>query len=63
MEVKLGDKPFYFQTGSPGKFPGKTKSPSDYRRDQRRRNPTGKGKPTHGNHGLGSVAPGDSTGA
>ena len=30
-----------------------------YRRDQRRRKPHGKGMPTPGNHGVGSVAPGD----
>ena len=61
LEVKLGENFFKFQTGSPGKFPGKRKSPSDYRRDQRRRKPPGKGMPTPGNHGVGSVAPGDPT--
>ena len=61
LEVKLGDKLFNFKTGSPGKFPVKRKSPSDYRRDQRRRKPPGKGMPTPGNHGVGSVAPGDPT--
>ena len=35
--------------GSPGIFPGKRKSPSDYRRDQRRRKPPGKRMPTPGN--------------
>ena len=60
---KLGENYFIFQTGSPGHFPGKWKSPSDYRRDQRRRKPPEKGVPTPGNHGVGSVAPGDPTGA
>ena len=50
-----------FQTGSPGNFPDKRKSPSNYRRDQRRRKPSGKGVPTPGNHGACSVAPGDPT--
>ena len=61
LEVKLGENSFKFQTGSPGKFPGKRKSPSDYRKDQRRRKPPGKGIPTPGNHGLVAVAPGDPT--
>ena len=34
------------------------KSPRDYRRDQRRRVHPGKGMPTPGNPGAGSVAPG-----
>ena len=59
LEGKLRDKFFNFQTGSPGKFPGKRKSPSDYRRNQRRRKPPRKGMPTPGNHRVGSVAPGD----
>ena len=63
LEVKLGENYFNFQTGSPGKFSGKRKSPSDYRRGQRRRKPPGKGVPTPGNHLVGSVAPGDPTGA
>ena len=63
MEVKLGENSFKFETGNHGNFPGKRKSPSDYRRDQRRRKPPGKGVPTPGNHGVGSVAPGDPTGA
>ena len=46
LEVKLGDNSFNFQTGSPGGYPGKMKSSSDFRRDQRRRNPLGKGMPT-----------------
>ena len=29
-EVKLGENSFNFQTGNPGKFPGKRKSPGDY---------------------------------
>ena len=53
---------FNFQTGGPGKLPDKRKSPSDHKRDQRRRKPPGNGIPTPGNHGLGSVAPGDPTG-
>ena len=48
---------FNFQTGSPGKFPDKRKSPSDFKRYQR------KGLPTAGNHEVGFVAPGDPTGA
>ena len=59
LEVKLGDKFFSFHTSSPSK----RKSPSDYRRGQRRRKPSGKGMPTPGNHWVGSVAPGDPTGA
>ena len=61
LEVKLGENSFKFQTGSPGKFPGKRKSPSNYRRDQRRKKPPGKGMPTPGNQGVSSVAPGDPT--
>ena len=57
LEVKLGENSFNFQTESPGKFPGKRKSPSDFRRDQRRRNHPGKWMPTPGNHGAGSAAP------
>ena len=34
----------------------------DNRRDQRRRKPPGKRMPIPGNHGVGFVAPGDSTG-
>ena len=63
LEVKLGDNFFNFQTGSPGRFPGKRKSPSNYRRDQRLRTPPDKEIPTPGNHGAESVAPGDPTGA
>ena len=59
MKVKLGENSFKFQTGSPGKFPGKRKSPSNYRRDQRRQTPPGKGIFTSGNHGVGSVTSGD----
>ena len=61
ITVKLGENYFNFQTGSPCNFPGIRKSPSDYRRDQRRRKHHGKGMPTSGNHGVGSVAPGDPT--
>ena len=61
LEVKLGENSFKFETGNPGKFPGKRKSPSDYRRDQRRKNPPGKEMPTPGNHGVFSSAPGDHT--
>ena len=61
LEVKLGENSFTFQTGSPFKFPGKRKSPSNYRRDQRRRKPGGKGMPTPGNQGVSSAAPGDPT--
>ena len=61
--MKLGDNSFSFQTGSPSRFPGKRKSPSGYRRDQRRRRPPDKGMPTPGNHGAESVAPGGPTGA
>ena len=61
LEVKLGENSFKFKTGNPGKFPGKRKSPSNYRRDQRRKKPLGKGMPTPGNHGISSVAPGDPT--
>ena len=39
------------------------KSPSNYRRDQRRGKPLGKWMPTPGNHGAESDAPGDPTGA
>ena len=63
IEVKLEENSFNFQTGSPGNFPDKRKSPSNYRRDQRRRTPHGKGMPTPGNQGEGSVSPGDSPGA
>ena len=67
LEVKLGDKLFNCKTGSCGKYcgryPGKRKSSSNFRRDQRRRKPPGKGMSTPGNHGVGSVAPRDSTGA
>ena len=63
LEMKLGDNLFIFQTESPGKFSGKRKSSSDYRRDKRRRKPPEKGMPIPGNHGVGSVAPGDPTGA
>ena len=63
LEVKLGENSFNFQTESPGNFPGKRKSPSKYRRDQRKRKTLGKGMPTLGNPGVGSVAPGDPTGA
>ena len=62
LEVKLGDKVFSFKTRSPGNLPGKRKSLSDYRRDQRRRRSPGKGMPTPGNHGVGSVAYRDYTG-
>ena len=55
LEVKLGDSSFNFQTGTPGKFPDKRKSPSDYRRDQRRRKHPGKGINTPVNHGVGYV--------
>ena len=65
LEVKLGENSFKFQTGSHGKFPdmfpSKRKSPSYYRRDQKRKKPPGKGMPTHGNQGVSSVAPGDPT--
>ena len=63
LEVKLGENSFNFQTGSPGNFTGKRKSHSDYRRDQGRSKPCGKGMPTPGNHGVGYVSPGDPTGA
>ena len=43
---------FKSKTENPGKFPGKRKSPSDYRRD-RKRKPPGKGMPTPGNHEVG----------
>ena len=62
LEVNLGENYFNFLTGSPGNFPGKRKSTGDCRRDQRRK-PPGKGVPTTGKHGVGSVAPGDPTGA
>ena len=61
LEVKLGENSFTFQTGSPGKFPGKRKSHSDYRRDPRRRKRGGNGVPTPGNQGVSSTAPGDPT--
>ena len=63
LEVKLQDKFFSFQTKSSGNFPGKRKSPSDNRRDQIRRNLPRKLRPTSGNHGVSSVAPGVPTGA
>ena len=50
LEVNLGENSFKFMNGSPGKFPGKRKSPSDYRRDQRRKKPQGKGILTPSNH-------------
>ena len=59
LEVKLGENSFTFQTGSPGIFPGKRKSPRDYRRDQRRRKPPGKRMPTPGNQGVTPAAPRD----
>ena len=31
FEVKLGENSFKFETGNSGKFPGKRKSPSDYK--------------------------------
>ena len=61
VEVKLEENSFTFQTGSPGKFSGKRKSHRNYRSDQRRQKPPGKGIPIPGNHGVGSVAPGDPT--
>ena len=61
LEVKLGENSFKFETGNPGKFPGKRKSPSDYRRDQRRKKPPGKEMTTPVNHGKSSAAPGDHT--
>ena len=63
LEVNLGRNYFNLQTGSPGNFPGKRKSPSHYRRDQRSRNPPWKGVLTPVNHGASSVAPGDPKGA
>ena len=57
--LKLGENSFNFQTGSPGNIPAKRKSPSNYRRDQRRRKPWGKRRPTLCNHGVGSVVPED----
>ena len=33
LELKLGDNSFNFQTGSPGRFPVKRKSPGNYRSD------------------------------
>ena len=59
LDLKLGENSFKLQTGKPGKFPGKRKSPRDYRRDQRRRKAPGKGMPTPVNHTVGYVAPGD----
>ena len=61
LEVKIGENAFKFQTGSLGKFPGKRKSHSDYRRDQRRKTPPVKGMPTPGSHRVSSVAPWDPT--
>ena len=58
LEVKLGENSFKFETGNLDKFSGKMKSPSDYRRDQRREKPPGKGMPTPGNHRVSSAAPG-----
>ena len=49
LDVKLGENYFNFQTGSHGNFPGTWKSPSYYRRDQRKRKPPGKGVSTPGN--------------
>ena len=46
LEVKLGENYLNFQTGSPGKFTGKRKNPSNYRRGQRRRKPSEKGVST-----------------
>ena len=57
LEAKLGEHSFNFQTGSLGKFPGKRKRPSDYRRDQRRRTLPGREMATPGNHGAVSVSP------
>ena len=42
---KIRENSFNFQTGSPGKFPRKRKSPSEYKQDQRRRKHPGKGMP------------------
>ena len=53
LEVKLGEKSLNFLTGSPGR----RKSPSDYRRDQRRRTLSRRGLATPGNHGAVSVPP------
>ena len=61
LEVKLGENSFIFQNGSPGKFPGKRKSPSNYGRDQRKKKPPGKGMFTPCNQGIRSVALGDPT--
>ena len=61
LEVKLGENSFKFETGNPGKFPDKRKSPSDFRRDQRRKNPPGKEMPAPGNQGVSSAALGDPT--
>ena len=61
LKVKLGVNSFKFETGNPGKFPGKRKSPSDFRRDQKRKKPPGKEMPTPGNQGVSSVSPGDPT--
>ena len=57
-EVKLGDKSFNF---NPDKFPGTRKIPSNYRREKG--NLLERGLLTSGNHLVGSVASGDSTGA
>ena len=54
---------FNFQPGSFVKFPGNRKSPSDYRRDQRKRTLPGRRLPTPGNYGAVSVAPGVPIGA
>ena len=61
LEVKLGVNSFKFETGNSGKFPGKRKSPSDYRRDQKRKKPPGKEMPIPGNPGVCSAAPGGPT--
>ena len=53
LEVKLGENSWQVSWQ-------KEKS-SDYRRDQRRKNPPGKEMPTPGNHGVFSSAPGDHT--
>ena len=50
LEVKLGENSFKFETVNSGKFPGRRKRPSNYRRYQRRKKPPGKGMPTPGNH-------------
>ena len=57
LEVKVGENSFFFQTE---KIPGKRKSPSDYRRDFRGKQPLGV-TTTPGEKGVG--APGRSKGA